>query len=251
MKRKVRVMTSILVLVLVFASGCSSQEKLIYDKSQLEMVAGAMIDGFSQMNDATFEAIEGSNDYALDKMLFESQLPVQREAFIGMLRAWRAGVEECGAYIKHGDFTYEESNHDVRITTTAEYKDLNATLEFVFNEKMELENLSVNAETTTSQILQKAGKNTLIGMGTVFAVLIFISFIISLLKFIPSLLGRADNKKTDVIQTAPAPKKVAEIEEDDLELAAVIAAAIAEVEGIPADGFVVRSIKRRKTNRWN
>lgn len=33
--------------------------------------------------------------------------------------------------------------------------------------------------------------------------------------------------------------------ETDLELVAVIAAAIAEASGIPADGFVVRSIKRR------
>ena len=38
---------------------------------------------------------------------------------------------------------------------------------------------------------------------------------------------------------------------DDTELAAVIAAAVAASEGTSPDGFVVRSIKRRKSNKWN
>jgi hypothetical protein len=45
---------------------------------------------------------------------------------------------------------------------------------------------------------------------------------------------------------------VEEAEEmDDTELVAVIAAAIAAAEGTTTDGFVVRSIKRRKSNKWN
>ena len=44
------------------------------------------------------------------------------------------------------------------------------------------------------ELVGQAGKNTAIGMGVVFAVLIFISFIISLLKFLP-LLFDADIKK--------------------------------------------------------
>ena len=38
--------------------------------------------------------------------------------------------------------------------------------------------------------------------------------------------------------------------EDDDELVAVIAAAIAASEGTTTDGFVVRSIKRSKNNKW-
>ena len=37
----------------------------------------------------------------------------------------------------------------------------------------------------------------------------------------------------------------------DEELVAVMAAAIAAAEEIPADGFVVRSIRRRRSNKWN
>ena len=55
-------------------------------------------------------------------------------------------------------------------------------------------------------------------------------------------------KKEAAVQAAPAPVATAE---DDGELVAVIAAAIAAAEGTSTDGFVVRSIKRRKSNRWN
>ena len=51
-------------------------------------------------------------------------------------------------------------------------------------------------------------------------------------------------------EAAPAVEEVAE-EADDLELIAVISAAIAAAEGTSTDGFVVRSIRRRQANRWN
>ena len=38
---------------------------------------------------------------------------------------------------------------------------------------------------------------------------------------------------------------------EDEELVAVIAAAIAAAEGTTTDGFVVRSIRRRPSNKWN
>ena len=51
---------------------------------------------------------------------------------------------------------------------------------------------------------------------------------------------------------APAPVEEAPVEEtDDLELIAVISAAIAASEQAPADGFVVRSIRRRgRKSNW-
>ncbi|MBR5584493.1 MAG: OadG family protein, partial [Lachnospiraceae bacterium] len=51
---------------------------------------------------------------------------------------------------------------------------------------------------------------------------------------------------------APVAAPVAAEEElvDDLELVAVISAAIAAYTGSSSDGFVVRSIKRSASNKW-
>ena len=107
--------------------------------------------------------------------------------------------------------------------------------------------------------MEKAGLNTILGMGTVFVILIFISILISLFKYIPALEEKFKNKgKAESTQeAAPAPAAVAApVEEasNDDELAAVISAAIAAYEaeaGGSTDGFVVRSIKRRPSNKWH
>ena len=98
----------------------------------------------------------------------------------------------------------------------------------------------------------RALMNTLIGMGTVFIVLIFISYIISLFKYI----NQADTKKP--VEAAPAPvipviEEAEEPEEelvDDTELVAVITAAIAAYAGTSSEGFQVRSIKRAAKSAW-
>ncbi len=101
--------------------------------------------------------------------------------------------------------------------------------------------------------------NTVIAMGTVFIVLILISFIISLFKFIPVLMDKLTKKEEPVqpvvqAQPAPAPKPAAvqtpAASADDTQLIAVITAAVAaamEEDGVsvPADGLVIRSIKKR------
>ena len=51
-------------------------------------------------------------------------------------------------------------------------------------------------------------------------------------------------------KAAPAAPVVEAAAADDSELIAVIAAAIAAAEGTSTDGFIVRSIKRRKSNKW-
>ena len=53
-------------------------------------------------------------------------------------------------------------------------------------------------------------------------------------------------------EEAPVVEEVVTVDEtDDLELIAVITAAIAAQEGTSTDGFVVRSIRRRPSNKWN
>ena len=114
------------------------------------------------------------------------------------------------------------------------------------------DSISVSADYEMSELMTKAALNTLLGMGTVFAVLILISILISCFNLIPKIQEKF-RKKPAQAESAPAPVKAAPVaapveEEaaDDTELIAVIAAAIAASEGAAsADGYVVRSIIRR------
>ena len=110
--------------------------------------------------------------------------------------------------------------------------------------------------------MAEATVNTVIGITVVFLALLFISFVISLFKYINKFEQKLANKKAAKIQApkaaptaapAPAPVVEAEPEMDDLELIAVITAAIhayEEAQGNVVEGdLVVRSIKKRN-NRW-
>lgn len=111
----------------------------------------------------------------------------------------------------------------------------------------------------TLSAIGDAAINTVICLVMVFAVLIFISFLIGLFKYIPMLEEKFSKKKEDktVIAAEAVNNTVTQIETkeeaeltDDLELVAVITAAIAASMGTSTDGFVVRSIKRSASNKW-
>ncbi len=254
MKKKISLLGLILILVLSF-TGCGKSETTEYDQTRFEQYAEFVVQNFEAMTTEQLDSFSDMRDLQLDTQLMNAGLPVDGTDFLTMISSWEAAEEECGAYVEHGDWTMEVKNDGVSLTSEAKYENRDAEIIFSFNEKGDMESMDVSAHYTTGEILKKAGLNTVLGMGTVFAVLIFISFIIYLLGYIPKLQQKMANKDKNVeekkeapVQAAPAPAVAAE---DDGELVAVIAAAIAAAEGTSTDGFVVRSIKRRKSNRWN
>ena len=95
--------------------------------------------------------------------------------------------------------------------------------------------------TTVSQ----AGFNTLLGMGTVFVVLILMSFIIYCFRLIPFITGIFSKNEKDEKMPLEEAFAAEKAPQDDLEIVAVITAAIAAAQKTSADSFVVRNIKRR------
>ena len=109
-------------------------------------------------------------------------------------------------------------------------------------------------DTSVGGLLQTATVYTVIGIGTVFAVLIFISLLIYCFKFIHQWEEgkKAPKAAPAAPAAAPAAPKAPAVAApaasadlcDDAELLAVISAAIAAYEGTSSNGLVVRSIRR-------
>lgn len=99
-----------------------------------------------------------------------------------------------------------------------------------------------------------AVSNTIMGVSIVFFVLVSLSFLIYLFRFISVIEDKLTKKKT------PEPVKEEKVQEtlsveetnlvDDLELVAVITAAIAASEGGDPRQYIVRSIKKIHKNQW-
>ena len=150
------------------------------------------------------------------------------------------------------------TNGKIEVSADAKFENRDAVISFMFDSEEKLESMTVSANMETGEILKKAGLNTVLGMGTVFSVLILIAFIISLFKFIPAIQaafakkpGTEEVKSVSPAVPVPAPVAETAAETDDTELIAVISAAIAAAEGTDTDGFIVRSIRRRPANKWS
>ena len=111
---------------------------------------------------------------------------------------------------------------------------------------MKITAMNIEPVYTLSEIMQKAALNTVMGILTVFTILILISLIIACFNVIPYLEKKMSKKQEAAPTfTAPSDEFFDTDETDDLELVAVISAAIAASSGTSTDSFVVRSIKRR------
>ena len=258
MKKKISLLGLVFLLIFSF-TGCGSKAKdaAEYDQATLQSYADTIVQSFSSMTDDDLNRFEDMSDLELNLTLMQSGIPVEGENFLTIIEAWKAGIKECGAVTSVDSYELETKNSGATLTAKAVFEDRKGEISFSFDEKMNMESLTVSADYSTGEILEKAGLNTVLGMGTVFVVLIFISFIISLFKFIPAI-EKKFSKKANVVPAAPAAAPIAAApavqlaaDHDDGELAAVIAAAIAAAEGTSADGFIVRSIKRRKSNKWS
>ena len=182
---------------------------------------------------------------------------------IGLYNSWNSTKDELGELKESVDVNNinvkvsDETSELCTISVKLKFEKRVCTFEFVINTDYTLESGAINPSYTTGEKMGKAGMNTLIGMGTVFVVLIFISFIISLFKYI-SVYMRTRKERTEREDTASVgvDNAIAQIVsneeenvEDDLELIAVITAAIAASEGTSTDGLVVRSIRKVNNRR--
>ena len=255
MKKKISYILCVLALVLGL-TGCSAKQAVTYDEESLVYSCEQIFELISSdtiPTDQIDAMSEWNQGYLMAQVESQTGIKISADSFVTAIQGWQAAGEECGTYIGHGDYTFKAKTTGLTVTTKAEFSERTADLEFVFDENMELESFTVSANFSKGEIMQKAGLNTLLGMGTVFAVLIFMSFLISLFKYIPMLMNKKDKKEEPVQKKAEEqiPNVSEEPEMDETELLAVIAAAIAAYEGTTTDGFVVRSIKRRKSNKWN
>lgn len=169
---------------------------------------------------------------------------------------WKMAMEDMGALVEIGEINSTIHTKDAVIKVDVQGENRNAVVEMELNDTEGLAGLSVNVTYTFGEVMTKAALNTLIGMGTVFVVLVLIICIISCFKFIPVIQAKFSKNKNADVKEEVVDHTIAQIIEkeeltDDLELVAVIAAAIAASEGkTSTDGFRVRSIKRAQSNKW-
>lgn len=256
MKKVWLVLCMVTTMIVLTACGANKPESSSkFDEAKLKEDAAAYFQWFDK---------EGFKDFLPEHEGEEVEIPEELIQSFGEEFATKL-ITECPNYKKLkdslGDFVKESSikieyvDGNASVIYTAEYENNKLVQTTLFDSKRRLLSLDYEQYRTFTQIIQKALMNTLMGMGVVFAVLIFISFIIYLLKFVPVIIDKLSgkNKVTTVVKTPVIPVMEEDEEEaDDGELVAVITAAIMAgmSEEEKANGLVVRSIRKINKSKW-
>lgn len=197
--------------------------------------------------------IAGFSDEEIENYL------AQDDAFTtATMESWKSVKNELGAYSSIVSQDVEKDGDVVTISTVAQFEKAKADVVLMLDLGQQMyTSMTYSVQYSLAANMQRAGMNTLMGIGIVFLMLVFLSFVIGLFKYIEKFQNVGKKKAAEEApkaEEAPAPA-IAQSEAadedfaDDLELVAVISAAIAAYENTSGDSFVVRSIK--KTNKWH
>ena len=197
--------------------------------------------------------IAGFSDEEIENYL------AQDDAFTtATMESWKSVKDELGAYSSIVSQDVEKDGDVVTISTVAQFEKAKADVVLMLDLGQQMyTSMTYSVQYSLAANMQRAGMNTLMGIGIVFLMLVFLSFVIGLFKYIEKFQNVGKKKAAEEApkaEEAPAPA-IAQSEAadedfaDDLELVVVISAAIAAYENTSGDSFVVRSIK--KSNKWH
>ena len=248
MKKRIALMLSILSVVLMLsACGTTDPTKVDYN--------GVTYDELMENAVASATMFKGQSAEVLIKQKDSLEATYGEEAAltIELIDKWVAAMEVSGNFVEvqEDSFKIEKSGKTLTTDLVLTFENRNVIFQLVYNyHNMELTGVTIEPVYSLGEKLIKAGLNTIICMSIVFLVLIFISLLISCFKIFPYLEAKKREKemaKHVVSETTVIPviQPVEEPVNDDTELVAVIAAAIAAYEGTSTSDFVVRSIRRR------
>ena len=285
-KRNMKKLLSVLCICicLLGLAGCEAAKPVEEEKGDLVTEYSQFLTQYLLSENADMYAyffqgqIEGLDDFTkggaeyTEAVLDQIGLKVEGNGFLSGIDSWKKATAEIGDFVSIGKTTvqYSTKGDTLICDVNAQFEKRDAVIEFIYKDDLNktLTSYAVNVNYTFGEKMQKAGLNTLLGMGTVFIVLILLSFVISCFGFINKAQTAAENRKRAELEaeeakldkaavSEPAPAEDVSYDADD-ELAAVISAAIAAYEAEKggaitpeqSGGYYVRSIRRRSSKKW-
>ena len=202
--------------------------------------------------EAQLSQISAWTDDQIDQLIESDDITSQAVA-----GNWKSVKEELGAFVEVTDAQLNAEGTEITGNVKYDKLDDKTTVAVTYAVNPDTQTATVNwdIQYPMSVLMQRAGLNTVMGLGIVFLTLLFLSALIAQLHIIPDMIEKRAKKNAPAPTPAPTPAPIPAAQEedltDDLELGAVITAAIAASENTSSDGFVVRSIKKANKRNWH
>lgn len=226
------------------------------------------LEAFERFTASVLSDITSLPDEELDFVAenYKSSYP----GFASGLETWKSIKSETGDFLSLNSFDVTENNDgSYTVTADAAFTGTDCRVKIGVDASGYISSLDFELPVSKGQLMKDAASNLVVGMGTVFLVLIFLCFIISLFKYISVFEKKAADRKAakkaakaSETEQAPAAAAASVVSVSapaaavsDDEIQAVIAAAIAayeaeadcRIEKQPAlnNGITVKSYRRK------
>lgn len=257
MKNMKKIISLICALACILSlSACQSSAdttELTVDADTVQQYTESVLNQFVSMSeDDANEVINAKNSAVSEDT--DMALAIKRG-----LSSWLDVKDDLGALVSIDSCEVTEDSDSVTCVLDVTFEKMGSVFTVTYDDDVtKYTSIKFEPNYSLGHKMKNAALNTVMGMGIVFLALIFIAFLISLFKYIPKVEAYFANRKNkggaadDFVPVSPdnAPTLYdnadAVPEADQLELIAVITAAIAASENTTVDRLVVRSIKKRK-----
>ncbi len=228
--------------------------------------AGSSLDPMTEesLKQQTVTLLEQMVSISADQMttIIEQNRKAGSEAVAAGLETYTGLEDELGAYVSSGEGTVKEIDDGYEVTVDTVFEKRACAFSIDITEDMtSITGMSFAPVYSLGENMEKAALNTLMGMGTVFIVLIFISLLISCFKYISVFENKKKAAAPAASAPAPAPAAPAPValttaapagtDDAEMERLAIMTAIIEHRRRTASsDSLVVRPIKRSAGNRW-
>ena len=277
MKKKFTLLLTCMLVVCSFLlAGCS----------EVPGITGEVADEYFEKTDAVFQEVFAISDKAEINAKTDYYTEIGDSGYIALYQAWGNEKKNLGTYQEGQTPSYKVTESEdsgkyakaYACEITYKFSERDAVGKIIYDKDGNVASISLEGVYTLGEKMEKAALNTVLGMGSVFIVLIIIIIVISISGWLIPKIEKgldasakkraakkaAKNKTaepeivTPATPVAPAARAVDETGMDDGELIAVIAAAIAAYQqdnGIRPEeddgsGLVVRSIRKVQNSKW-
>ena len=200
MKKKLSLMLCLCIMALTLAA-CGSADPQDVDYggmsySDLQSSAQNLVTSIAASSEEELSAaIETNEQYAKQYAKQYGREYTEAEAVISLLQSWLDTTSDVGTFVGLGEFSIDKTSDTVTVDQIVNFSERDVDVTFVYEynyltEEIEMTDATADIVYTLGEKLEKAALNTLMGMGTVFCVLILISLIIYCFKFISKVGAR-------------------------------------------------------------
>ena len=254
-----RIILPVLLLMLSISvmTGCSGSKAS--EEAELSDTDISMISGLEELSRQMVTSLDGLDDDETDEFIAQAE-DLGETALVNGYTTWKSTKDDLGSLLEIKDIETEKTgDRSYRAVVSAAYEKRDCEITVGISREAQagqmvvnLDELSFSPEYSVGELMGQAFTNMVVGMGTVFIVLIFIAVIIGLFRYLPNPEAKkaAEKKEDEAIALSSSveePIACDSLSED--ELTAAIAAAIAAYEAEngktkAGNGLIVRSIKR-------